>query len=56
MIERIQDAGSSGFIMTGKVLIISFLALNADIYVNWVVSGLHRRLAAVPFMKHWIAT
>lgn len=26
--------------MTGKVLIISLLALNADIYLNWVVSGL----------------
>lgn len=37
---RIKDAGSSGFIMTGKVLIISLLALNADIYLNWVVSGL----------------
>lgn len=40
MMGRIQDAGSSGFIMTGKVLIISLLALNADIYLNWVVSGL----------------
>lgn len=40
MMGRIQDAGSSGFIMTGKVLIISLLALNTDIYLNWVVSGL----------------
>lgn len=40
MMGRIQDAGSRGFIMTGKVLIISLLALNADIYLNWVVSGL----------------
>src|SRR5690625_3368049 len=40
MMGRIQDAGSSGFIMTGKVIMISLLALNTDIYLNWVVSGL----------------
>lgn len=40
MMGRIQDAGASGLIMTGKVVIISLLALNADIYLSWVVSGL----------------
>lgn len=37
---RVKEAGASGLIMAGKVLFLGLMALNADIYLNWVVSGL----------------
>lgn len=40
MLGRVQEAGTSGLIMAGKVLFVGLMALNADIYLNWVVSGL----------------
>lgn len=40
MLGRVQAAGTSGLIMSGKVLFVGLMALNADIYLNWVVSGL----------------
>src|SRR5690606_38862502 len=40
MLGRVQAAGTSGLIMAGKVLFVGLMALNADIYLNWVVSGL----------------